>query len=87
MYNKWRIISNQWIKEEKILKYYFYGIKVAGEKRFSTEYEDNKPIILARNKYPIYAFVREDKKTNFNSKGSLYCLKLVKIKMEQCILY
>lgn len=66
---------NEWIKDEKILKYYFYGIKVAGEKRFSTEYEDNKAIIYARNNYPIYAFVREDKKNKFQCKGEFVLLE------------
>lgn len=68
---------NEWIEENNILKYYFFGRKTSkGIKEFSTEYEDNKVILESKDKYPIYAFVRNNKKNKFKFEGKFKLLEI-----------
>ncbi|MCK9223168.1 MAG: HNH endonuclease [Limnochordia bacterium] len=50
---------NEWIEPRKILKYYFFGRKHEGKKRFSPDYQDNRAVLASRGNYPLFVFTRE----------------------------
>lgn len=68
---------NEWIEKNDVLKYYFFGIKTSKDiKVFSAEYKDNRAIIESKGKYPIYTFVRNNKKEKFKFEGEFKLLDI-----------
>lgn len=59
---------NQWLSENKLLKYYLKSVKRGEVETFKVEYEDNNAIINSGEK-PIYTFVRETSSGWFTYKG------------------
>lgn len=61
--------ANEWLDNGSALKYYFYGLKQNGVKKFSPDYQDNQAVINSKGNYPIYAFVRNKSGELFNFEG------------------
>ena len=61
--------QNEWIEEDSILKYYFYGVTVDGRKRFSPTYKDNEAVLNSPHNYPVFVFSRSRRGERFMYKG------------------
>ncbi|ERM57994.1 HNH endonuclease [Vibrio cyclitrophicus] len=59
---------NQWLSDDKLLKYYLKSVKRNDVETFKVEYEDNNAIIHSGDK-PIYTFVRNTDSGPFTFKG------------------
>jgi 5-methylcytosine-specific restriction protein A len=59
---------NQWLSEDKLLKYYLKSVRRNKKEVFKEEYEDNSAIINS-GKIPIHTFVRSNDSGPFTYKG------------------